>query len=38
MPAFQGRLSDAQIKAVAQYVAQNAGKAGGGGGGGGGGP
>jgi mono/diheme cytochrome c family protein len=36
MPAFQGRLSDAQIKAVAQYVAQNAGKAGGGGGGGGG--
>jgi outer membrane protein assembly factor BamB/mono/diheme cytochrome c family protein len=38
MPAFQGRLSDAQIKAVAQYVAQNAGKAGAGGGGGGGGP
>jgi mono/diheme cytochrome c family protein len=38
MPAFQGRLSDAQIKAVAHYVAQNAGEAGGGGGGGGGGP
>jgi len=36
MPAFQGRLSDAQIKAVSQYVAQNAGKKGGGGGGGGG--
>jgi outer membrane protein assembly factor BamB len=36
MPAFQGRLSDAQIKAVSQYVAQNAGKSGGGGGGGGG--
>jgi outer membrane protein assembly factor BamB len=38
MPAFQGRLSDAQITAVSQYVAQNAGKGGGGGGGGGGGP
>jgi outer membrane protein assembly factor BamB len=38
MPAFQGRLSDAQIKAVSKYVAQNAGKGGGGGGGGGGGP
>ena len=38
MPAFQGRLSDAEIMAVAQYVAQNAGKGGGGGGGGGGGP
>jgi outer membrane protein assembly factor BamB len=36
MPAFEGRLSDAQIKAVSQYVAQNAGKSGGGGGGGGG--
>jgi outer membrane protein assembly factor BamB len=36
MPAFQGRLSDAQIKAVSQYVAQNAGKSGGGRGGGGG--
>jgi mono/diheme cytochrome c family protein len=36
MPAFQGRLSDAQIKAVSQYVAQHAGKKGGGGGGGGG--
>ena len=38
MPAFEGRLSDAQIMAVAAYVAQNAGKGGGGGGGGGGGP
>jgi mono/diheme cytochrome c family protein len=36
MPAFEGRLSDAQIMAVAAYVAQNAGKGGGGGGGGGG--
>jgi cbb3-type cytochrome c oxidase subunit III len=26
MPAFKGRLTDAQIKAVAQYVASNAGK------------
>jgi mono/diheme cytochrome c family protein len=26
MPAFQGRLSDAEIKAVAAYVAANAGK------------
>jgi mono/diheme cytochrome c family protein len=26
MPAFKGRLTDAQIKLVAQYVAQNAGK------------
>ncbi len=36
MPAFQGRLSDAEIKAVAAYVAANAGKGGtttGGGGG-----
>ena len=38
MPAFEGRLSDAQITAVATYVAQNAGQGGGGGGGGGGGP
>jgi outer membrane protein assembly factor BamB len=38
MPAFKGRLSNAQIKAVSQYVAQNAGKGGGGGGGAGGGP
>jgi mono/diheme cytochrome c family protein len=37
MPAFQGRLSDAEITAVSKYVAENAGKAGGGGGGGGGG-
>jgi outer membrane protein assembly factor BamB len=36
MPAFEGRLSDAQITAVSRYVAQNAGQAGGGGGGGGG--
>jgi mono/diheme cytochrome c family protein len=36
MPAFEGRLSDAQIQAVAQYVAENAGKGGGGGAGGGG--
>jgi outer membrane protein assembly factor BamB len=36
MPSFQGRLSNAQITAVAQYVAENAGKSGGGGGGGGG--
>jgi outer membrane protein assembly factor BamB len=36
MPAFQGRLSDAEITAVSKYVAENAGKAGGGGGGGGG--
>ena len=38
MPAFAGRLSDAQITAVATYVSQNAGQGGGGGGGGGGGP
>jgi outer membrane protein assembly factor BamB len=38
MPSFQGRLSNAQITAVAKYVAQNAGKAGSSGGGGGGGP
>jgi outer membrane protein assembly factor BamB len=36
MPSFQGRLSNAQITAVAQYVAENAGKSGGGGGAGGG--
>ena len=36
MPAFQGRLSDAEIMAVAKYVAENAGKGGSGGGGGGG--
>ena len=36
MPAFEGRLSEAQIMAVAAYVAQNAGQSGGGGGGGGG--
>jgi outer membrane protein assembly factor BamB len=36
MPAFQGRLSDAEIKAVATYVAENAGKVSSGGGGGGG--
>jgi outer membrane protein assembly factor BamB len=35
MPAFGGRLSDAQIAAVAKYVAQNAGKKKGSGGGGG---
>jgi outer membrane protein assembly factor BamB len=35
MPAFQGRLSDAEIVAVAKYVADNAGKVAGGGGGGG---
>ena len=35
MPAFQGRLSDAEIMAVAQYVAQNAGKVSSRGGGGG---
>jgi outer membrane protein assembly factor BamB len=34
MPAFQGRLSDAEIKAVAKYVADNAGKVASGGGGG----
>jgi outer membrane protein assembly factor BamB len=34
MPAFQGRLSDAQITAVATYVAENAGKVSSGGGGG----
>jgi outer membrane protein assembly factor BamB len=34
MPAFAGRLSDAQITAVAKYVAQNAGKVSSGGGGG----
>jgi outer membrane protein assembly factor BamB len=38
MPAFEGRLSDAEIKAVSQYVADQAGKGGGGGGGAGGGP
>ena len=26
MPAFEGQLSDAEITAVAQYVAENAGK------------
>ena len=26
MPAFEGRLSDAEIKAVSKYVAENAGK------------
>jgi hypothetical protein len=36
MPAFGGRLTDAQIKAVAQYVAQSAGKSGSSAGGGGG--
>ena len=35
MPAFQGRLSDAEIKAVSAYVAENAGKVSSGGGGGG---
>jgi len=35
MPAFEGRLSDAEITAVAKYVAENAGKGGSGGGGGG---
>jgi mono/diheme cytochrome c family protein len=35
MPSFAGRLSDAQITAVAKYVAQNAGKVSSGGGGGG---
>ena len=38
MPAFEGRLSDAEITAVAKYVAENAGKGGGSGGGGGSGP
>jgi cytochrome c5 len=38
MPAFGGRLSQAQIDAVAAYVAAVAGKSSGGGGGGGGGP
>jgi mono/diheme cytochrome c family protein len=33
MPAFQGRLTDAEIAAVSQYVAANAGKVSGGGGG-----
>jgi outer membrane protein assembly factor BamB/cytochrome c553 len=37
MPAFEGSLSDAQIAAVAKYVAENAGQTGSGGGGGGGG-
>jgi outer membrane protein assembly factor BamB len=36
MPSFDGRLSNAEIQAVAQYVAANAGKGGSGGGGGGG--
>ena len=36
MPAFAGVLSNAQITAVAKYVAENAGQSGGGGGGGGG--
>jgi mono/diheme cytochrome c family protein len=36
MPAFEGRLSAAEIAAVAKYVAENAGKSGSGGGGGGG--
>jgi outer membrane protein assembly factor BamB len=35
MPSFEGRLSNAQIAAVANYVAQNAGKVSSGGGGGG---
>jgi outer membrane protein assembly factor BamB len=35
MPSFEGRLSTAQIVAVAKYVAENAGKSGSGGGGGG---
>jgi len=35
MPAFEGRLSNAQIAAVSKYVAQNAGKVSSGGGGGG---
>jgi len=34
MPSFEGRLSNAQIAAVANYVAQNAGKVSSGGGGG----
>ncbi len=38
MPAFDGRLSDAEITAVAKYVADNAGKGGGSGGGDGSGP
>jgi outer membrane protein assembly factor BamB len=38
MPSFEGRLSTAEIAAVAKYVAENAGKSGGPGGGGGGGP
>jgi len=33
MPAFEGRLTDAQIAAVSQYVAENAGTVTGGGGG-----
>jgi len=33
MPAFEGRLSDAEITAVSQYVAENAGKESSGGGG-----
>jgi mono/diheme cytochrome c family protein len=36
MPSFAGRLTNAQIAAVAKYVAQNAGKVSSGGGGGGG--
>ena len=36
MPSFSGRLTSAQIAAVAQYVARNAGKVSSGGGGGGG--
>jgi outer membrane protein assembly factor BamB len=36
MPAFEGRLSNAEIVAVSKYVADNAGKGGSGGGGGGG--
>ena len=31
MPAFEGTLSDAEIAAVSQYVAENAGKVGSGG-------
>ena len=38
MPAFDGRLSDAEIAAVAKYVADNAGQGGGSGGGDGSGP
>jgi len=33
LPAFEGRLSDAEIEAVAKYVAENAGKGGSDGGG-----